>query len=57
MGWHGVTNATPGQEDTRFLPTLTNFSAIENMRISVTDLDEAKVKQQFRFCDWRKEIV
>ena len=25
MGWHGVANATPGQEDTRFLPPLQIF--------------------------------
>ena len=25
MGWHGVANATPKQEDTRFLPPLHIF--------------------------------
>ena len=37
MGWHGVANATPGQEDTRILPPLQIFLQLKNMRISITD--------------------
>ena len=28
MGWHGVANVTPGQQDTTFLPPPENFLAI-----------------------------